>query len=139
MRRILPPIEFPALAGLALALVSACVPPDTGVDPATSQLDANLLLTAEQALEWHAAKDAGGGLGYREVGEALEPTGLVEHSMLHVTNNDHGLDGRVLGDQRWLGSIRRAALRDAVAVMTQLTAVLMGADLSELAAEPDDP
>lgn len=26
-----------------------------------------------------------------------------------------------------------------VAVMTQLTAVLMGADLSELAAEPDDP
>lgn len=29
-----------------------------------------------------------GQLEYREVGESLEPTGLVEHSMLHVTNND---------------------------------------------------
>ena len=58
MRRILPSFEFPALA--SLVLLCACGPTDRGSYSAMSQLDADLLLTAEQALEWHAAKDAGG-------------------------------------------------------------------------------
>lgn len=58
MRRILPSFEFPALA--SLVLLCACGPTDRGSYSAMSQLDADLLLTGEQALEWHAAKDAGG-------------------------------------------------------------------------------
>ena len=132
-----------------------------------------------------------GQLEYREVGDALEPTGLVEHSMLHVTNNDQlvglaiqavrehdyrrvsvhsvgrlGINGGDQGNWYGLGGVARRltvpgaatmgsmgaywgtsarlAQFDAehfvtqVAVMTQLTAVLMTADLSELAAEGDN-
>ena len=127
-----------------------------------------------------------GQLEYREVGEALEATGLVEHSMLHVTDNDRlvelaigavqehgyrrvsvhsvgrpGLRGGDQGTWYGLGGIARRlgvpgaatmgsmgaywgtnaglAAFDAehfvtqVAVMTQLTAALMTADLSGFA------